>query len=330
MEKEQDNGAFIRRYLLGDISDEERQRVEQRMLTDGEYFTWVSVLEEGLVDEYVDEQLSAEEQKKFEYYFLSNPQGLEQVRLARGLKDYALKQRRLESAQSSADMPKSRQKRFSLFDYLRARVSVSRYALAAAIIVALLAGTWMIASLRSLQNQIAQLRQQPPGITAREQELQQRLAEQQARSTKLEEDLKLEQEQKAGLEQELVALKNSQNSDQSHNTLASLLLAPGRIRTAGKDNTLVIYPSVERALFQLILRDAEYDGFRASLKTPDGQSIWTSGPLKAQTLGRRKVVQVSLPANLLSGSELFFELQATNGDGNYEAVGNYYFKVSKK
>lgn len=326
MEKEHDSEAVIRRYLLGDISEEEREQVEQKMLTDGEYFSQISVLEEELVDAYVSQRLSADEQKKFEYYFLSNPQGIEQVRLAKGLRDHALKRRPIESTRPGVYKAEPAVKR----NYLRSKISVSGYALAIAAIILVFAGFWLAASLRSLQNQVASLRALPPGTTAREQELQQQLAEQQARNTTLEEDLKREQDQKARLEQELVALKGSQSNPQSRNALASLLIAPGRIRAGSKDNIIVIQPSVERALFQLILRNAEYDSFRASLKKDDGQSVWTSGSLKAQTLGQRSVVQVSLPASLLSESDFFFELQGASGDGSYEAVGNYYFKVSKK
>jgi hypothetical protein len=330
MEKELNNKTAIRRYLLGDISDEERQQIECRILTDGEYFGQVSVLEEELVDEYVRGKLSAKEQRKFEYYFLSNSEGVEQVRLATDLRTYALKTRPSESRHPGAERVEPTVRQFRLLDYFRPGVSVNRYALAVLILLFLLAGSWLIINLRQSQNQVAQLRAQSPVATAREQELQERLAEQQARNDRLVEDLKREQDQRAKLEQELLATKGSQKNSQEQNTLAAIILTPGRVRGSSNSSKLVIRPTVERVQFQLVLRADSYDSFKASLKTGNGQVVRTSAPLKAQSLGRRKVVQVSLPANLLSSGDFLLQLQGTAGDGNYEEAGNYYFRVVKE
>jgi hypothetical protein len=329
MEKEPDNKIAIRRYLLGDVSDKERQQIECLILTDGEYFGQVSVLEDELVDEYVCGKLSDEERRKFEHYFLSSLEGVEQVRLANDLRIYALKTRTSESKQAGAERVEPTVKRYWLLDYLRSKVSVNRYALAVSILLILLIGSWLIVNLRQLQNQVAQLHEQSPQPIAREQELREQLAEQKARNAQLAEELKREQAQKAKLEQDLIALKGPQNDSKGQSALAIILLTPGRVRGASNGSNLVIRPTVERVQFQLILRTSSYDGFKVSLKTGD-KVIWTSGSLKAQLLGKRKVVQVTLPADLLSNGDFLLDLQGTAGDGNYEEVSNYYFRVIKE
>lgn len=56
----------IRRYLLGQVSGEEGQQLEERFMTDQEYREEVLIIEEDLIEEYFSETLSAGEREAFE------------------------------------------------------------------------------------------------------------------------------------------------------------------------------------------------------------------------------------------------------------------------
>ena len=77
----------IRRYLLGQVSDEEGRRLEERFMTDGEYREEVLILEEDLVDDYLSENLSSEEKEAFERHWL--PCHADRLEIAKGLNRYS-------------------------------------------------------------------------------------------------------------------------------------------------------------------------------------------------------------------------------------------------
>lgn len=88
MEKEIENEGLIRKYLLGELGDDDRQRIEQQIMTDGEFFDRVNLVESELVDEYARGRLAASELKSFERIFLATSEGREQVDFARALSQY--------------------------------------------------------------------------------------------------------------------------------------------------------------------------------------------------------------------------------------------------
>lgn len=78
----------IRQYLLGSLSEEARERVEVRLLTEEEFYSELLAWEDELIDQYVDEGLSGEERKQFEAHFLCDPERQRKIRFARTLRKY--------------------------------------------------------------------------------------------------------------------------------------------------------------------------------------------------------------------------------------------------
>ena len=64
--------AEIRKYLLGNIqAEDKRRKIEERLMLDDDYFEEVLIEEEELIQDYVDDQLSADERQRFEKHFSS-------------------------------------------------------------------------------------------------------------------------------------------------------------------------------------------------------------------------------------------------------------------
>lgn len=82
----QDKG--IREYLLGRFTPEDGERLEERLMTDGEIYQELLVAEDELVDQYVAGQLSDSDTQSFETYFLATPERQQKLRFARSLKKY--------------------------------------------------------------------------------------------------------------------------------------------------------------------------------------------------------------------------------------------------
>ncbi len=78
----------IRRYLLGGLTEEEGQGVEQRLLTDEDFFEELLFVEEELTDQYLKEGLDEDERRAFEGHFLSTPERRRKLRFAKALNRY--------------------------------------------------------------------------------------------------------------------------------------------------------------------------------------------------------------------------------------------------
>lgn len=83
----QGNHEVIRRYLLGDATDEDQRRsIEGRLLTDDEYYEELLVEEDELIDRYLSGALTDNERKQFEKHFLATPERHQKVHFARAFK----------------------------------------------------------------------------------------------------------------------------------------------------------------------------------------------------------------------------------------------------
>lgn len=79
----------MRQYLLGNLSEGARQRIEERLLTEEGFHEEMLLSEEELIDDYVCRELSEAERLKFEEHFLCTPARRRQLRFALALNLYA-------------------------------------------------------------------------------------------------------------------------------------------------------------------------------------------------------------------------------------------------
>src|SRR5437879_6592976 len=75
----------IKKYLLGQLAGADLEEIERRVLTDDDFHEEVQIMEDELVDEYVNADLSAEERRLFEKNFLADPESRKKLRLGRAL-----------------------------------------------------------------------------------------------------------------------------------------------------------------------------------------------------------------------------------------------------
>jgi CHAT domain-containing protein len=79
----------IRQYLLGEMAEAAAAAFEERLMSDDGLYEMLLVIEDELIDERAAGELSAEEQARFDTYFLATPQRRERLELALALYDYA-------------------------------------------------------------------------------------------------------------------------------------------------------------------------------------------------------------------------------------------------
>ncbi|PYS41203.1 MAG: hypothetical protein DMF71_11695, partial [Acidobacteria bacterium] len=81
---------LIRRYLLGQLGDGVREKLEQDLLTSKDLFEELLVVEDELIDEYLSSRLDEEERAAFKQHFLALPERQEKLRFGRAFDSYLL------------------------------------------------------------------------------------------------------------------------------------------------------------------------------------------------------------------------------------------------
>ena len=92
--------ALIRRYILGQVSEDERTSIEKRLMTDHDYLGRLQLVETDLADDYANGALGSRERKHFERHFLSAPQHRKKMRAAAALRNYIARQRETTASAS--------------------------------------------------------------------------------------------------------------------------------------------------------------------------------------------------------------------------------------
>lgn len=83
-----DDQNTIRRYLLGQLNDDEGQVIEQRLLTEDEFLEELEIAEAELIDEYLAGNLTETDRNQFEQQFLTTPDQQQNLQFARLVKRY--------------------------------------------------------------------------------------------------------------------------------------------------------------------------------------------------------------------------------------------------
>ena len=86
--KEADEQGKIRNYILGEIGDDDRAVIEERIMTDEDYSDNLAMVETNLIQDYVDGNLAPAERASFEKRFLRSAENRQKVRFARALRKY--------------------------------------------------------------------------------------------------------------------------------------------------------------------------------------------------------------------------------------------------
>ncbi len=89
MEQVLEREELIKKYLLGELAEEEQSEVELRVLTDQGYFDELLLIEDEVTDDFVSGSLSGHEQERTRDYFLVVPEKRQKLKFIKALKQYA-------------------------------------------------------------------------------------------------------------------------------------------------------------------------------------------------------------------------------------------------
>lgn len=332
----------LARYILGGLSERERERLEGEYFEDDETFEQMLIAEEELIDAYVRRELSTEERARFEEHVLSSPQGRERVQFARVLagavSDARIAGTTSEEAPSAVPRPRP-----AFLAALRAHGAALRLAFAVAALAAAVGLSWLLVERARMRDELQQLRRERATLSERTQEMEQRAAAERARSEGLLAQLEGErarptptgggQEEDAAVRQERPSPGKGGRQQQPRPSVISFVLTPGLVRGGGGDAaTLQVPRGASSIALRLNVEMDTYASYRAVIETPGGLHVWSANLIKPRrpTGTHGTIALPALPTRDLPPGDYILLLSGKRPDGEFEGVADYSFRVSKK
>jgi len=311
--------GLLRRYLLGELPEADTERLHELSVADDAFAGRLDAIENDLVDAYVRGELSQENLKQFKSFYLSSPKRRQKVEIAEGF--LALEHRAAvapSEARAETAVPFSRPRARqgvggkSSQGMLAGRRLAFQWGLAAACLVLLIAGAYVLFQNVELRRQITQAQNQRGAADQHAGELERQL--EQARAAKEE------------------ALSELQRSRESHTNLDQLkivsALLPPPMRGAGSMPAISLQSGADLVVLVLPLEADDFPAYQAKLKDPvTNRVLWSSARLTAATSGEKKEVSISFRAGLLKQQNYLVDLAGIPKHGAAEPISTYAFRV---
>ena len=295
-----ENKTLLVRYILGQVSREERVGLEERYFTDSDLFEELVATENDLIDAYARGQLSGVERFQFEGRFLATPELRERVRAARSLAACG------SALSSNSPQPGK------LMTGKNAMSPAFRFAFCTIITIVVVWASWMTISNLRLRRQIEQTNAERAALQQQQQQAQRQIADLSAR---------IQQRQETNQTQEIAQL------GPAGQPIISLTLAPGLQRSPGKVSVLPISSDLSNVLLLLLTRPGPYSSYGISLETPEGKQVLKRDSLKALPTADGKVIRLFLPPRALGRGDYIVRLFGKSPNAATEEIAAYSLRV---
>jgi hypothetical protein len=308
------------RYLLGLLSEEETERLDELSITDDEMAWRLCAAENDLVDAYVSGGLTGETLERFESFYLSSPRRCEKV------KDAGIFLRRVDRdisapAKSRRDLARASPQRVTTS-------SAWRLAAAAALVLACGALLFQVARLRS---GLDETRRESAALDRRAHDLERQLNDQRAANANTVKELERVRGSVPPLAQQSAAVRPRERTEPASAALTAALVLLPQMRAVHPIATLALPEHADRVRFDLRLESSEFPRYQVALKNPaTNQIIWRSGQIAPASSGDTPTVSVVIPAGILKPQHYALELLARSAAGDTEVVGTYAVRIEAR
>jgi hypothetical protein len=313
-----DNEKLLIQYLLGNLPEEQQERIEGEFLRDDQSYEQLLALEDELFYDYAQNKLSAGDREQFEKRFLSSEGNRKRAILASSLARKMSEAAPVETAEKGAAGREPQPFWRSLKSYFVAQNAALRVSLAALAIMSL-ASIWLVIGIIRLRNEFNQFQAQRD---AQEGRLRQQAQQDRARADEL--NLKLEREidENAILRQEFDKMQAKKDL-----SVISLVLNPATVRDQAPGmKKLYLPPGAGLLKLRLKLKsEPEYKSYQVTLLTVEGDEKWSQDMLRAQRTSSGRSVALSLPARILAEGDYELRLKGYAADGTLEETRDYYY-----
>ena len=337
MKRQTYDDRLLTDYLLGSLSEEEAERLDELSFTDDELAARLQVVENDLVDAYARGEMAGATLERFKSHYLASPRRREKAAFARGFQDKLRQAVTTEKQQRSFQEASVAREFAPTESFLRRYFSPSRpavqWGLAAAALLVLLVSGWLTFDNLRLRDQMNQAQAEREEIQRRERELQTELEDQRSGDSEKERELAALRERLAELERQSgrqPGAKSDTEPERAGSSVVAITLAP-QLRGASQPATVTIPADASYVAFELELEPSDFTSYRAELKArPGDELIWRSASLKAKSAGDGKRIAVTVRAALLKSGVYNLEAHGVSPTGATEIISSYPFRVVKQ
>jgi hypothetical protein len=300
------------RFLLDEVSEEERVQVENRFLADNDFFEGLLAAESALLDQYAQGKLTGprlrQAQSLFELSSLQKGEVEFTKTLIAELRENHLANDRVAAASvGSARLPVPA-------SYVR------RFGWTVALLLCISLLIWvafLYSSRRSLEAQRVAAEQ-------RAEEARQKLNEQLKAGGELNRQLQTEIERRTQAEELLAQMQTRQPPE-----FTSILLFPATGERGKRNEIVSLKPGSRLVQIQLQVDEPEkYKRYRVKISTVAGREIWKNDSIGIDRI-RHDRLSLLLQAQLFEHEDYKIELNGQTADGSFAYIADYTFKVRK-
>lgn len=340
---------LIKRFLLGELSEEERAQVEERFLADNDFFEEVLSAEDALMDQYVLGQLSGQQLERAKTLFQTSPGQKREVEFTKKLVA-SLRGAGLEKNQTAADIThtafaettdkihsrneiisansesESTPGAFSLIPLdlrnLTPRSTAVGWLFVSLVCLSLL--SWVLYFYYQKRTWEAQM----AAVERTNQDAREKLSELMQGKEELNRKLEDEKERRERAE-ELIAQLQARKPDgiTKPDRIISILLTPANLDRGGNSKTISLKAGSKRVRLQLQLGEGQHSSlYSVLLTTFDGRRVWSKDSIDASQIKQGRLTLV-LPPSLLEHEDYRIELKGLSDSGEFVHVADYIFKV---
>ena len=313
---------IIKQYLLGQLSDSDKENLEHEYLVEAAALHKVEMGEDELIDEYLDKQLSPDERQSFLQIFLTTKDREEKLRLAKALRGRVRKNAGgLERMSRRLRIPTGR------------LVRLGQGAIAASLV--LIAGLGWLLTHQSWQ--VRSLHAERGTWAEQESELKERLARADAENTRLDERVTQGLRARAELQAQVQRLEarastpRRASAPRSAERSFSVRLTRSALRSEGNAQPVNL-PAKELLMefqMELAVEAAGYGSFQAQLIRVDRGSQIVQNSLLRRRQGEPRLIRFAVGSDLLSPGDYSIELGGFSKAGSLKELGEYVFRLTR-
>jgi len=292
---------IMKRYLLGEVSEEERIDLENRYLSDATLFEELTEAENDLIDSYVRGRLSDHDKQEFEKQYLTSTERRARVQFASAFSEISREHEAVSSAQKSSFW----ERLTSLFSQPTPKL---QWGMALAGLAVVLAIGWVtVHHDRSLQATLPPM--QPSSSPASP-----------TPTTPVPNNQAPSSENTGGTE---LAKADRPELDEF-----TVQLTPGLARGIEAGTKTFSVPKTPWIEFRLLLENDEHRNYSAVVETAEGNEVWHVDGIKSLLLHGNKVVDVRVPSKIVKPGDYVIRLgEMRTIHSNQEDIAVYSFRA---
>jgi hypothetical protein len=314
MKKQAYTTEELTRYLLGEATGAELDAFAEAVLDDTELHAQIEEHETALIDNYVRGHLDSSLRVRFEHRQATNPALRQRVAVAKVLLP------KLEQQRPPQSVPLSWWQ--SLVIAWQAQALAFKFASAAAALLFIAGGVWLLNENRRLRGALGELQTAQSAQAQRERQLAEQAEAQRTRNNQLVAELEQLRQQIASA---------TPQSTPAPALFATLTLTASGVSGGATDTPRVTLTAAQQQL-RLSLRTlpGKQPRYRATLLTAaDSRPVWKAENLKPANRNHSLFTLV-VPANQLSADEYVVKVEGISPDGDTFTLLSTNFAIEKR